>query len=66
MSGDTKLWLTRQEREAIEQLLAMLRKAGRERRPCSILIRQVPPGIVQVYETVLVNGNGRIDRDGRS
>lgn len=65
MSGESKLWLTRQERQAIEQLLRALRTASRENRPVTVLVRQTPPGICQVYETVLMNGQGRVDRESR-
>lgn len=68
MSGETKIYMTRQERLAVDALLKVLRAGNREGRPVTVLIRQTPPGVIQCFETVLLNGNGngkRIDRESR-
>lgn len=58
MSGETKIYMTRQERLAVDALLKVLRAGNREGRPVTVLIRQTPPGIIQCFESVLISSSG--------
>lgn len=67
MTTGERIYMTRQERLAVESLLRVLRAGNREGRPITVLVRQTPPGIIQCFETVLLssNGNGHSIDKGR-